>query len=88
MPPDHPQAMVMLGLNPGEQEVVDIPNELARNGLIYFPDFCQIVLERIRNPDPEEENFRQMVFKVSYRRKQLSVRCTSPFLLCVRPSRF
>ena len=56
----------MLGLNPCEQEVVDIPNEIARNGLIYFPDFCQIVLERLRKSDPEEENFRHMVFKVIF----------------------
>ena len=54
----------MVGLNPTEQEVVDIPNELARAGLIYFPDFCSIVLERLRQPKEEEENFYQCMFKV------------------------
>ena len=54
----------MVGLNPTEQEVVDIPNELARAGLIYFPDFCSVVLERLRQPKEEEENFYQCMFKV------------------------
>ena len=35
-------AMKMLGLNPMEQEIVDVTNEIARNGLIYFPEFCQV----------------------------------------------
>ena len=35
-------AMMMLGLNPMEQEIVDVTNEIARNGLIYFPEFCQV----------------------------------------------
>jgi len=45
-PKDLHKAMQRLGLNPTEQEVVDIPNEIARKGLIYFPDFCQLVLGR------------------------------------------
>jgi hypothetical protein len=56
--------MQRLGLNPTEQEVVDIPNQIARKGLIYFPDFCQIVLERFRQSPAKEEDFRQMMFKV------------------------
>ena len=55
--------MCMLGLNPDEQEVVDIPNEIARKGLIYFPDFCQIVLERMRETDAKEDDFRMTIFK-------------------------
>ena len=56
--------MVRLGLNPTEQEVVDIPNEIARKGLIYFPDFCQLILERFRKSQAEDEDFRQTIFKV------------------------
>jgi len=63
-PKDLQKAMQMVGLNPTEQEVVDIPNELARDGLIYFPDFCQVVLERMRQTKEEEENFFQCMFKM------------------------
>ena len=56
--------MKMLGLNPSEQEMVDIPNEIARNGLIYFPDFCQLILERLREDKYAEEDFRRFMFKV------------------------
>jgi Ca2+-binding EF-hand superfamily protein len=38
----HP-AMKMLGLNPMEQEIIDLTNEIARNGFIYFPEFCSII---------------------------------------------
>ena len=55
-------AMKMLGLNPMEQEIVDLTNTISRNGLIYFPDFCKIVLKRWREED--EEVFRQNMFKV------------------------
>ena len=37
-------AMVALGLNPSEQQLVDIPNQLARASRILFADFCQLVL--------------------------------------------
>ena len=33
--------MKALGLNPAEQEVIDMTNEVANNGLVYFPDFCR-----------------------------------------------
>ena len=36
----HP-ALKMLGLNPLEQEILDITNEIAKNGYIYFPAFCK-----------------------------------------------
>ena len=42
-----------------------------RDNLIYLPDFCQIVLDRMRNPtveevheDDNELNFRHIIFKV------------------------
>ena len=54
--------MKMIGLNPMEQEIVDLTNEIARNGLIYFPEFCRIVHKRFR--DEDEEVFRQNMFKV------------------------
>jgi len=55
-------AMKMLGLNPMEQEIIDLTNEIARNGLIYFPEFCRIVHQRFR--DQDEEVFRQNMFKL------------------------
>ena len=55
-------AMKMLGLNPMEQEIIDITNEIARNGFIYFPEFCKVVERRFR--DEDEEVFRQNMFKV------------------------
>jgi len=48
-PKDLHKAMKMLGLNPTEQEVVDIPNEIAKSGHIYFPEFCKLVLDRFRH---------------------------------------
>jgi len=54
----------MLGLNPTEQEMVDIPNQIARNGLIYFPDFCTLCLEKFRQSDEEEEEFYKNAFKL------------------------
>merc|ERR1711915_899184 len=63
-PKDLQKAMQMVGLNPDEQEVIDIPNELARAGLIYFPDFCTVVLERLRQSKEEEEDFYQYMFKM------------------------
>ena len=34
----------MLGLNPMEQEVIDVTNNIVRNGFIYFPEFCEVIL--------------------------------------------
>ena len=45
-PKDLLSAMKMLGLNPMEQEIVDLTNNIVRNGYIYFPEFCK---ERFRN---------------------------------------
>ena len=57
-------AMKMLGLNPSDQELLDIPNKISRNGFIYFPDFCQICLEYFRQDSDQEEDFRKYMFKV------------------------
>ena len=56
-----------LGLNIMEQEVIDMTNNIARNGLVFFPDFCQIVLKKFREDD--EEQFAQVMFKVIMRIK-------------------
>ena len=57
-------AMKMLGLNPMEQDIMDLCNTVPKNGLIYFPDFCNIVLQRWR--EENEEVFRQNMFKVIF----------------------
>ena len=51
-------------MNPSDQEMVDIPNRIARNGLIYFPEFCQLVLENLRQDKQAEEDFKRSMFKV------------------------
>lgn len=45
-----------------EQEVIDMTNTIARNGLVYFPEFCAVVLKKFREED--EEQFSQIMFKV------------------------
>ena len=55
--------MKMLGLNPSDQELLDIPNKIARDGLIFYPDFCQLCLEYFRQEEREEE-FRKNLLKV------------------------
>jgi len=55
-------AMKALGLNPGEQEMIDMTNEVNVNGLIYYPDFCKIVLRKYREENREVLN--QALFKV------------------------
>ena len=54
--------MKSLGLNPAEQETIDMTNEVGNNGLVYFPDFCKIVLRKYREDDKELLN--QALFKV------------------------
>ena len=41
LPKDLLAAMKMLGLNPMEQEVVDLTNNIVKDGFIYFPEFCK-----------------------------------------------
>ena len=55
--------MVSLGLNILEQEVIDMTNTVARNGLVFFPEFCKVVLKKFR--EDNEEEFAQVMFKVS-----------------------
>lgn len=55
--------MKMLGLNPMEQEIIDLTNNIVRNGYIYFPEFCKVILKKFREDD--EELFNQNMFKVS-----------------------
>ena len=38
--------MKALGLTPGEQEMIDMTNEVSVNGLIYYPEFCKLVLRQ------------------------------------------
>ena len=54
--------MKALGLSPTEQEVVDMQCEVEKKGRIFFPDFCKLCLRKFREFD--EENFRQIMFKV------------------------
>ena len=44
--------------------MLDLTNEIARNGFIYFPEFCKIVTKKYR--DEDQEVFRQNMFKVGY----------------------
>ena len=39
-----------------EQEIMDLSNNLSRDGLIYFPEFSQIVLSRYREESQQEFN--------------------------------
>ena len=55
-------AMKMLGLNPMEQEIIDLTNNIVRNGYIYFPEFCEVILKKFREED--EDVFNQNMFKV------------------------
>jgi Ca2+-binding EF-hand superfamily protein len=64
----------MLGLNPLEQEILDLTNEIARNGFIYFPEFCQIVTKKYREEDGEL--FRQNMFKVNSVTSNLKLHCS------------
>ena len=54
--------MKMLGLNPMEQEIIDLTNNIVRNGFIYFPEFCAVILKKFREDD--EDAFNQNMFKV------------------------
>ena len=56
-------AMKMLGLNPMEQEIIDLTNNIVRNGFIYFPEFCEVILKKFREED--EDAFNQNMFKVN-----------------------
>jgi calmodulin len=50
-----------LGLNPTESEIQDLINEVERNGFIYYPAFCKVIMRKFR--DEPEEAFRQELFR-------------------------
>ena len=54
--------MKALGLNPGEQEMIDMTNEVNNNGLIFYPDFCKLVLRKYR----EESKDREQQYLIEY----------------------
>jgi hypothetical protein len=58
-------AMKRLGLNPTTQEAAVISNQISQEGLIYFPNFCKLVLGHFQNDSVEDELFRQNMFKVT-----------------------
>ena len=51
-----------IGVNPTEQEVIDMVNETEKKGMIYFKDFCKLALRKFREHD--EVEFRKILFKV------------------------
>ncbi len=53
--------MKALGLNPTETEIQDLINEVERNGFIYYPAFCRVIMRKLR--DDDEENFRRELFR-------------------------
>ena len=56
-------ALKCLGLNTMEQEIMDLINSAgSKDGLIYFPEFSQIVLSRYREESQQE--FNKIIFKV------------------------
>ena len=63
--------MKALGLNPAEQEMIDMTNEVAVNGLVYFPDFCKLVLRKYREDSRELLN--QTFFKVKFSQVDLFI---------------
>ena len=67
-------AMKMLGLNPLEQEIIDLTNNIVKDGFIYFPEFCKVIQKKFREDD--EELFKQNMFKVSF-----DILSTKPCLL-------
>jgi len=60
-PLDLAQAMKKLGLNPTETEIQDLINEVEMNGYIYYPEFCRIIMRKMREDD--EENFHQELYR-------------------------
>ena len=70
-------AMKMLGLNPMEQEIIDLTNNIVRNGYIYFPEFCAVILKKFREDD--EDVFNQNMFKVSSQAQNCNAMATCSF---------
>jgi len=53
--------MKSVGMNPSEQELVDMTNEVEKKGVIYFEDVCKLILRKFREDD--EEEFIKIMFK-------------------------
>ena len=45
-----------------EQEVIDMTNAIAKDGFVFFPEFCSVCLKKFREED--EDQFAQLMFKV------------------------
>ena len=73
--------MKMLGLNPMEQEVIDLTNNNVKNGYIYFPEFCNIIHKKYR--EENEEVFYQDMFKVKLLLNLNIFTENQPFRSCV-----
>ena len=41
--------------------------------MIFFPDFCQLCLEKFRESEEEEEEFYKIVFKVVYQKSNSDI---------------
>jgi Ca2+-binding EF-hand superfamily protein len=88
------KAMRRLGLNPTEQEAAILSGETACEGLIYFSDFCQLVLGHFRKDCVEDELFRQNMFKVTrlivlFETIVLQMMCgTDPYPTRTRPKKY
>ena len=56
-PDDLGVVMRSLGQNPTEAELLDMINEVDAdgNGVIDFPEFCQLMARKMNDKDPEEE---------------------------------
>merc|ERR1719347_697261 len=48
-------------INPSEQELLDMINEAEKKGVIYFKDFCTLILRKFREED--EDEFVKVMFK-------------------------
>ena len=62
--------------------MIDMTNAIARDGLVFFPEFCSVCLKKLREDD--EEQFAQIVFKVC--KEAVSVdrlKWSGHFRLCV-----
>lgn len=60
-PGDLLSCMKSVGMNPSEQELVDMTNEVEKKGVIYFEDVCKLILRKFREED--EEEFIKIMFK-------------------------
>ena len=65
--------MKKLGLNPTETEIQDLINEVEMNGYIYYPEFCRIIMRKMREDD--EENFHQGRVQQSLLLSQFVIQC-------------